>query len=132
MIIAFVIASVVGVAAGVSCDELLRGRDSRSSWVTIAGVVGAMGGFAIRRIAGGDDLLLEMLTSLVGALLLAFATRARISADLARGQRWSSGVPVDGIRRMTGTAQSSTTEARVTAAGVLAEVALVEHPLEST
>jgi uncharacterized membrane protein YeaQ/YmgE (transglycosylase-associated protein family) len=85
MIMSVVAACVTGVLVGVSSDELLRGRDPRSRRVMVAGIVGALVALAIRRSMGGDSWLLEVLTVLFGALVVAFATRVRISSTLARG-----------------------------------------------
>lgn len=87
MIVAFVVACVVGLLGGVASDELLRGHDPSSKFVIAAGILGAIGALVVRRTVGGEGLLLEVLTVLIGALLLAFVTRARISSALARGAR---------------------------------------------
>lgn len=84
MIVAFVVACVAGVLAGMTCDELVRGGDPRSRRVLVAGIVGAIGGLAVRGTMDDHSLLLEVLTAVVGVLLLAFATRVRISSVRAQ------------------------------------------------
>ena len=75
---------IIGVAAGAAMDELLRGRDRRSTRVIIAGLAGAIGGLLIRRASGGDDALIDAFAALFGAGVLAFVLRARISAAIGR------------------------------------------------
>ena len=84
MIIALIVATVVGLLVGVGEDALLRGRDPRSWFVVAAGVVGAIAGLVARRAFGDAGLLIGSLTALFGALLLAFGTRVRRSTGIAR------------------------------------------------
>lgn len=88
MILTVVGAVILGVLAGACSDELLRGRDARSRSVLMAGFVGAIGGLAIRSMMADRAWLLEILTALLGALIVAGATRIGISSTLAgRTQR---------------------------------------------
>jgi uncharacterized membrane protein YeaQ/YmgE (transglycosylase-associated protein family) len=84
MILSLISALSVGVIGGVGADELLRGRDPRSSRVIVAGVVGAIAGLIVHRASGGGGTLLSVLAALLGACLTAFATRVRVSAAIAR------------------------------------------------
>jgi hypothetical protein len=84
MILSLVVVAVIGIIAGATADELLRGRDSRSARVVSFGVAGALAGLIVRGAIGGEGLMIEALTALLGALLLAFAARVRISAAAAR------------------------------------------------
>ena len=84
MILALVIMVVVGLLTGIISDEILRGRDPRASRVVVAGLVGSVAGLALRRVAGSDGLVIGMLSAWVGALLLAFIVRVRLSAAVAR------------------------------------------------
>lgn len=83
MILTVVGAVILGVLAGACLDELLRGPEARSRRVLIAGMVGAIGGLAIRSTMDDRTWLLEVLTALLGALLVAGATRIGISSALA-------------------------------------------------
>lgn len=84
MIIGLFIAAVaLGIAVGLVADELLRGRDPRSRYVVVAGIVGALGGLIARRVVGPETVLLDALSALTGALLLAFLARVRMSATIA-------------------------------------------------
>ena len=85
MITTLVGTCVVGLLAGVSSDELLRGQDPRSRRVLVAGILGAIAGLAIRRGMSDDGWLVEVLAALFGALVAAFAMRIRISSVRARG-----------------------------------------------
>ncbi len=84
MILSVVIALVVGIVAGAGTDELLRGRDVRSRRVIAAGVAGAIAGLIVRRAMSDDNALIDALAALLGAGLVAFATRVRMSATLER------------------------------------------------
>jgi uncharacterized membrane protein YeaQ/YmgE (transglycosylase-associated protein family) len=53
----------------------------------VAGIVGAIGGLPIGGRMSDDSWLLDVLAALLGALVLAFATRIRISSTLGRGAR---------------------------------------------
>ena len=84
MILTLVFAFVAGVIGGAGTDELLRGRDPRSSLVIVAGLLGAAVGLIIRRAIGEDGVLVGALTALLGAVLLAFVVRVRLSVAIAR------------------------------------------------
>jgi uncharacterized membrane protein YeaQ/YmgE (transglycosylase-associated protein family) len=84
MILTLVFAFVAGVIGGAGTDELLRGRDPRSSLVIVAGLVGAAVGLIVRRAIGEDGVLVGTLTALLGAVLLAFVVRVRLSVAIAR------------------------------------------------
>lgn len=81
-----VVAAVVGILMGASADALLRGRDPRSRVVVAFGLAGALGGAAARYVTGSSDMLVLVLSAVVGGLLLAFIARARLSARLARAR----------------------------------------------
>lgn len=87
MIVSLIIGIIIGAAGAAVLDALLRGRDPRSFSVLVAGIVGAIAGVAMRRSVGNEGLLVEALTALLGALLLALAARVRISATIARAKR---------------------------------------------
>ena len=84
MMLAVIVSAIIGLIAGAIADELLRCGDPRSRRVVFSGVVGAIAGIIARAAIGGEGLMIEVLTALLGALLLAFATRVRISAAAAR------------------------------------------------
>jgi uncharacterized membrane protein YeaQ/YmgE (transglycosylase-associated protein family) len=84
MIIALVIMLVVGLVTGGVSDELLRGRDPRATGVVGAGLVGAIAGLVLQRMSENDGLLVGALSAFVGALVLAFVVRIRLSAAIAR------------------------------------------------
>jgi uncharacterized membrane protein YeaQ/YmgE (transglycosylase-associated protein family) len=84
MILTLVFALVAGVIGGAGTDELLRGRDPRSSLVIVAGLVGAAVGLIVRHAIGEDGVLVGTLTALVGGVLLAFVVRVRLSVAIAR------------------------------------------------
>lgn len=88
MIFMLIVALVIGVLGGAAADELLRGRDPRSQRVVIAGAIGAFAGLLVRRVAGapvgGGDMVVSALMTFLGAALLAFVTRVRLSAAIAR------------------------------------------------
>ena len=79
----WIVALVVGIGVGLVADELIRGRDRRSRYVIVAGVISGLGGLIAGRASGSHGLPLEALTALVGAVLVAFVTRVRISAAIA-------------------------------------------------
>jgi uncharacterized membrane protein YeaQ/YmgE (transglycosylase-associated protein family) len=89
MIYAAMLMVAVGLLAGIISDELLRGRDPRAGRVVVAGLVGAIVGLNLRRASGNDGLVIGTLSALVGALVLAFIVRARLSAATARLTRWA-------------------------------------------
>jgi uncharacterized membrane protein YeaQ/YmgE (transglycosylase-associated protein family) len=89
MILAAVIMVAAGLLTGIISDELLRGRDPRATRVVVAGLVGAIVGLALRRASGNDGLVIGALSAVVGALVLAFIVRARLSATAARLTRWA-------------------------------------------
>ena len=84
MIVVLIVALIIGAIFGAVSDELLRGGDPRSTRVIVAGIAGAIVGLVARRASGGDGVLIEALTALVGALALAFVMRVRVSAVIAR------------------------------------------------
>jgi uncharacterized membrane protein YeaQ/YmgE (transglycosylase-associated protein family) len=84
MIIAFAFVAVIGLATGAVSDELLRGRDPRSRGVILAGLAGAVAGLVVRRGSGSDGLLIGTLSAFVGALILAFIMRVRLSATVSQ------------------------------------------------
>lgn len=84
MMIALAFMLAVGLVTGAVSDELLRGHDPRATGVVVAGFVGAMAGLVLRRVNGNDGLLIGALSALVGALVLAFVVRIRLSAAAAR------------------------------------------------
>lgn len=49
-----------------------------------AGVAGAIAGLSMRHVMSDDNALIDALAALLGAGLVAFATRARMSAALER------------------------------------------------
>ena len=79
----WIVALIVGTGVGFISDELLRGRDSRSRYVVAAGALGGVVGLIAQRTTGGTGGLTDALASVVGALLLGFVTRVRISAAIA-------------------------------------------------
>lgn len=87
MIVQLILAAAIGLVTGASADALLRGRDGHSTAVVIAGLAGALGGAAVRYLSGSDDLLLVVTSAIAGGLLLAFITRARLSARLEQSRR---------------------------------------------
>lgn len=87
MIIATILAVAVGLLAGVSLDALLRGRDPRSTVVVVWGVCGALAAGAVRYVVDPKDMLIVGLSAVVGSMVLAFAARAHMSAELERTQR---------------------------------------------
>lgn len=82
--IAVAVMMVVGLVTGAVSDELLRGRDPRAMGVVGAGLVGAIAGLVLRRVSGTDGLLIGALSALVGALVVAFVVRIRLSGAIAR------------------------------------------------
>ena len=86
MIVTLVLGIFIGAVAGASLDALLRGRDPSSRSVVAAGIAGALAAMVIRRAISDEGLLVEALAALAGALLIAFGTRARISAAISRGK----------------------------------------------
>jgi uncharacterized membrane protein YeaQ/YmgE (transglycosylase-associated protein family) len=79
----WIAALVIGVVVGLGADELLRGRDPRSRYVVVAGAVGGVAGLIVQRSIGGNGGITDVLAGLVGAILVAFVTRVRISAAIA-------------------------------------------------
>jgi hypothetical protein len=85
MLLTLIGALSIGVVVGAAVDELLRVGDTRSRRVIGASLVGAVAGLVVvRRAIGGDDALVGALAAVLGAALLAFALRVRISAAIAR------------------------------------------------
>ena len=87
MIVQLILAAAIGLVTGASADAFLRGRDPRSTVVVACGLGGALGGAATRYLSGSDDLLLVVTSAIAGGLLLAFITRARLSARLEQSRR---------------------------------------------
>jgi hypothetical protein len=87
MIIATILAVVVGLLAGGIIDALLRGRDPRSAAVIVWGVCGALAAAVVRYVVGPTDLLIVGLSAVVGGMMLSLMARARVSAQLERSQR---------------------------------------------
>ena len=84
MLTELAIGVVVGILCGTMTDELLRGRDPRSTRVILWGLFGGLLGTALRRLGDQQGLTLIGLSGAVAALLMAFGSRARVSARLDR------------------------------------------------
>jgi len=84
MLMHITIGVIVGIVCGAVTDELLRGADPRSAYVVGWGVLGGVVGMAIRVFSGPQGNTLIALSAAVGGLLLAFGSRARVSAQLER------------------------------------------------
>ena len=85
MIVSLIVGALIGAVAGASLDSLVRGRDPSSRTVVAAGIAGALAAVMIRRAISDEGMLVEALAALAGALLIAFATRARLSGVISRG-----------------------------------------------
>jgi hypothetical protein len=84
MIATIVIVLAIGIVVGILMDALLRGRDPRSWAVTLWAVGGAVGAVTARFGIDSPGLLVVYLSAVAGAMLLAFAARARVSSLIER------------------------------------------------
>ena len=87
MILSAIAILVIGLVAGVSMDALLRANDPHSLLTIGGGVGGAIVGASVRYALGPDEVLVRMFSALAGAMVVAFAIRARASAAEARRLR---------------------------------------------
>jgi uncharacterized membrane protein YeaQ/YmgE (transglycosylase-associated protein family) len=85
IITVWIAAILIAVVVGLVSDELLRGRDARSMYVSVAAAAGGVVGLILQRMTGENGALVGLLAAVVGALLLSFVTRVRISAAIPTG-----------------------------------------------